>query len=151
MKLLIINPGATSTKIAVFEDEEQLFKVTIDHSAEELDQFPRVIDQADYRKEARVAAIPRLTKKLSQVGQDALERLELPVNLAKGVARIELLGNREVYMDRHCGVLAYTTENIDVNGGTVVVRFYGRELRLLVMTGQELRITGVIERIELVE
>ena len=37
MKLLIINPGATSTKIAVFEDEEQLFKVTIDHSAEELD------------------------------------------------------------------------------------------------------------------
>ena len=42
MKLLIINPGATSTKIAVFEDEEQLFKVTIDHSAEELDRFPRV-------------------------------------------------------------------------------------------------------------
>ena len=40
MKLLIINPGATSTKIAVFEDEEQLFKVTIDHSAEELDRFP---------------------------------------------------------------------------------------------------------------
>ena len=48
MKLLIINPGATSTKIAVFEDEEQLFKVTIDHSAEELDRFPRLIDQADY-------------------------------------------------------------------------------------------------------
>ena len=57
MKLLIINPGATSTKIAVFEDEEQLFKVTIDHSAEELDQFPRVIDQADYRKEAILEAI----------------------------------------------------------------------------------------------
>ena len=57
MKLLIINPGATSTKIAVFEDEEQLFKVTIDHSAEELDRFPRVIDQADYRKEAILKAI----------------------------------------------------------------------------------------------
>ena len=93
----------------------------------------------------------KLTRKLSQVGQEALERLELPVNLAGGVARIELLGNREVYMDRHSGVLAYTTENIDVSGGSVVVRFFGRELRLLVMTGQELRITGVIERIELVE
>ena len=57
MKLLIINPGATSTKIAVFEDEEQLFKVTIDHSAEELNQFDRVIDQADYRKEAILKAI----------------------------------------------------------------------------------------------
>lgn len=95
--------------------------------------------------------MPRLGKRLSQVGQEAMERLELPVNLAAGVARLEVLGNREVYMDRHRGVLSYTTENIDVNGGTVVVRVYGRELRLLVMTEQELRITGIIERIEWVE
>lgn len=95
--------------------------------------------------------MPRLGKRLSQVGQEAMERLELPVNLAAGVARLEVLGNREVYMDRHRGVLSYTTENIDVNGGTAVVRVYGRELRLLVMTEQELRITGIIERIEWVE
>lgn len=57
MKVLIINPGATSTKIAVFEEEEQLFKLGIDHSAEELDQFERVIDQADYRKDAILKAV----------------------------------------------------------------------------------------------
>ncbi len=95
--------------------------------------------------------MPRLGKRLSQVGQEAMERLELPVNLAAGVARLELLGNRELYMDRHRGVLSYTTETIDVNGGTVVVRVKGQDLRLLVMTGQELRITGVIQQIELVE
>lgn len=95
--------------------------------------------------------MPRLGKRLSQVGQEAMERLELPVNLAAGVARLELLGNRELYMDRHRGVLSYTTETINVNGGTVVVRVKGQDLRLLVMTGQELRITGVIRQIELVE
>ena len=47
MKILVINPGATSTKIAVFEEDQQLYKLGIDHSAEELDQFERVIDQAD--------------------------------------------------------------------------------------------------------
>ena len=57
MKILVINPGATSTKIAVFQDEEQLYKLTIDHSAEELDRFERVIDQADYRREAILSAI----------------------------------------------------------------------------------------------
>ena len=93
----------------------------------------------------------KLTKKLSQVGQEALERLELPVNLAKGVARIELLGNRELYMDRHRGVLAYSTEEGDVNGGGVVVRIRGEGLQLLVMTEQELRLTGKIAGIELVE
>ena len=90
-----------------------------------------------------------LKKKLAQVGQEALERLELPVNIAAGVARIELLGNRELYMDRHRGVLAYTTEAVDVNGGGVVVRVRGQDLQLLVMTGQELRITGKISGIEL--
>ncbi len=31
MKLLIINPGGTSIKIAVFEDNQELFKASIDH------------------------------------------------------------------------------------------------------------------------
>ena len=83
-----------------------------------------------------------LKRKLSQVGQDALERLELPVNITADVARIELLGNRELYMDRHRGVLAYST---------VVVRIRGEGLQLLVMTEQELRLTGKIAGIELVE
>lgn len=52
MKVLVINPGATSTKIAVFDEDKQVFKKGIDHSAQELDRFDRVIDQADYRQKA---------------------------------------------------------------------------------------------------
>ncbi|MEA5143005.1 MAG: butyrate kinase [Oscillibacter sp.] len=59
MKVLIINPGATSTKVAVFDEETQLFKEGIDHSAEELDQFEHVIDQADYRKQTILKAIEK--------------------------------------------------------------------------------------------
>ena len=50
MKVLIINPGATSTKIAVFDEETELYKHTIDHDAAKLAPFPSVIDQKDYRK-----------------------------------------------------------------------------------------------------
>ena len=32
MKILVINPGGTSTKIAVFEDDKQLFKTNITHT-----------------------------------------------------------------------------------------------------------------------
>ena len=49
MKVLVINPGATSTKVAVFDEETQVYKTTVDHSPQELDRFDRVIDQADYR------------------------------------------------------------------------------------------------------
>lgn len=51
MKILVINPGATSTKIAVYEDEKQIFKASIDHDAKDLAPFEHVVDQFSYRKE----------------------------------------------------------------------------------------------------
>lgn len=50
MKILVINPGSTSTKIAVYEDERPLLVRSIRHSVEELAAFPRVIDQFEFRK-----------------------------------------------------------------------------------------------------
>ena len=43
MKVLVINPGATSTKVAVFEEEQELLKKSIVHTAQELEGFDRVI------------------------------------------------------------------------------------------------------------
>ena len=61
MKVLVINPGATSTKVAVFDEETQVYKTTVDHSPQELDRFDRVIDQADYRQQAILDAAPAET------------------------------------------------------------------------------------------
>ncbi len=50
MRLLVINPGSTSTKMAVFRDEQCLLARTLRHSMEELTHYPRVIDQFEFRK-----------------------------------------------------------------------------------------------------
>ena len=50
IKSLIINPGSTSTKIAVFEDEKMLFDKTLRHTNEEIAQFSSIVDQKDFRK-----------------------------------------------------------------------------------------------------
>ena len=50
-KILAINPGSTSTKIAVYNDDEPTFTQTIVHTPEELAQFPSVLDQFQWRKE----------------------------------------------------------------------------------------------------
>lgn len=57
MKVLVINPGATSTKVAVFEEEQELLKKSIVHMAQELEGFDRVIDQADFRQRAVLEAV----------------------------------------------------------------------------------------------
>ena len=51
MKLLVVNPGSTSTKIGVFEDEKEVFVKNIHHETEELKGFARITDQKDMRKE----------------------------------------------------------------------------------------------------
>ena len=51
IKSLIINPGSTSTKIAVFEDETQLFEETLRHPTEEIAKYATIIDQKDFRKQ----------------------------------------------------------------------------------------------------
>ena len=50
MKVLVINPGATSTKISVFDEENEVFKKNIEHSDEALAPFQSIIDQLAFRK-----------------------------------------------------------------------------------------------------
>lgn len=51
MKILVINPGSTSTKMAVFEDETPVLVRNIVHTPEELAGFDDVIEQQDFRKQ----------------------------------------------------------------------------------------------------
>ena len=50
-RILVINPGSTSTKIAIFDENVQVFVKTLRHSAEELSGFKSVADQYDFRKQ----------------------------------------------------------------------------------------------------
>lgn len=51
MKLLTINPGSTSTKIAVFNDLDPELTINIKHTVDELSRFARVSDQFEYRRD----------------------------------------------------------------------------------------------------
>lgn len=75
--LLVINPGSTSTKIALFREEEELSRETLSHSAQELAEFPCIAAQAGFRRAA--------------VNGFLAEHGVLPTNLAAVVGRGGLL------------------------------------------------------------
>lgn len=56
-RLLVINPGSTSTKVAVYEDEQPLFVETLRHSAAEISAYPHILDQYAFRLEAVLALL----------------------------------------------------------------------------------------------
>ena len=51
MRILVINPGSTSTKMAVYEDEKPLLLRNITHTAEELAPFDAITEQQDFRRQ----------------------------------------------------------------------------------------------------
>ena len=62
-KILAINPGSTSTKIAVYNNNKSIFLKSIKHSVEDLAQFKTITDQFDYRKKI-------ILEELGQTGID---------------------------------------------------------------------------------
>ncbi|NPV71505.1 MAG: butyrate kinase [Firmicutes bacterium] len=57
--VLAVNPGSTSTKVALFEGENRIFEETVQHSVEDLSRFPGLADQYEYRKSFVVEALGR--------------------------------------------------------------------------------------------
>ena len=56
-RVLTINPGSTSTKIGVYDDEQPAFVKTLHHSTDELRLFPRIVDQYAFRRDIVLQAL----------------------------------------------------------------------------------------------
>ena len=78
------------------------------------------------------------------------ELFDLPADVVAGLPHLELIGSRQLDLERHTSILGYSQEQIDVNTVSGVMRVKGEKLTLLAMTAEELRIGGKITAIELV-
>ena len=76
--------------------------------------------------------------------------LDLPAAGAAGVPRLELTGDRELYLEGYRRILSYSREEIHVDGGRWVLRVMGRSLEIRAMREGELRIVGWLRALELV-
>ena len=73
---------------------------------------------------------------------------DLPADALAGAPRGEIIGDGELRMGPHCGILAYGSEEIHISGGSLVVVVRGGGLELKAMTPEELLVTGTITAVE---
>ncbi len=64
-RILVINPGSTSTKIAVFDEEQLVFEETLRHQTSKLETFDTILDQYSFRKEAVIESLKEHNVELS--------------------------------------------------------------------------------------
>lgn len=87
-------------------------------------------------------------KKEKNVLSEAAEIFDLPADVIAGLPHVEVIGDREFFMEQHKGILSYSSEEIAINGDKLIVRVHGTGLALVSMTGEALRIKGTISRVE---
>ena len=76
--------------------------------------------------------------------------LDLPADAACALPRLELTGDRDLYLEHYRGVLAYGREEIHVDGGRWILRIRGAGLEIRAMRAGELRVGGRIDGLELI-
>lgn len=105
--ILAINPGSTSTKFAIFEEDELVFEKTLRHPGEELTHFDRITDQFHFRKDL-------ILKELSE-RKTELSRIEAVVGRGGLVKPIEsgiYIVNDRMKEDLEAGILGQHASNL---------------------------------------
>lgn len=87
-------------------------------------------------------------KRGKQVLSGAAELFDLPMDVVAGLLHVEVLGDRQLYMENHRGIIAYSDAEIAVSGSGMVLRVRGRDLVLVSMTEDALRIRGTLQSVE---
>ena len=67
VKILAINPGSTSTKLAIFSGEEEVWSDALNHSSQEIEKFDSIVDQLDWRQRLIIDNVEQAGYKLDQI------------------------------------------------------------------------------------
>ncbi|GAB6085386.1 butyrate kinase [Alkaliphilus crotonatoxidans] len=110
-RILTINPGSTSTKIAIFDNEKPVFEEVLRHSNEEIAKYEKIFDQYEFRKKVILEALNEkgmnLTKLAAVVGRGGLLK-----PIAGGTYEV----NEAMLEDLKVGVLGEHASNL---GGVI--------------------------------
>ena len=106
-KILVINPGSTSTKVALFKKESLQFETKIEHPLEQLKQYPNLWDQFDFRKRAIISFLDK-----NQIGLHQLSAVVGRGGLLKSIPGGTYLVNKTMVEDARKGVQGQHAANL---------------------------------------
>ncbi|MBB6217925.1 sporulation protein YqfC [Anaerosolibacter carboniphilus] len=85
-----------------------------------------------------------------EIKESISELLELPKDIILDLPRITMIGNLQIYIENHKGILEYSKQRIRIYTKNGTLRIIGRDLQIKTIITEEIIITGMIEQIEFV-
>lgn len=81
--------------------------------------------------------------------EESAAALDLPADIVAGLPRMELIGDRQFWMEGHRGILSYGSDAIHISAGRMTVCVRGEGLELRSMNAETLCISGRLSALEL--
>jgi sporulation protein YqfC len=85
-----------------------------------------------------------------EIKESISELLELPKDIILDLPRITMIGNLQIYIENHKGILEYSNQRIRIHTKNGTLRIIGKNLQIKTIITEEMIITGMIDQIEFV-
>lgn len=78
------------------------------------------------------------------------EALELPKDIVLDLPKIIMIGNIQLNISNHKGIIEYSQEVLRVNSNIGVIKITGSDLKLKTILSEEIIVNGIIDKIEII-
>ncbi|ABR49175.1 protein of unknown function DUF1429 [Alkaliphilus metalliredigens QYMF] len=89
--------------------------------------------------------------KSQEIKKSLSEILELPQDIMLDLPKITLVGNLQIYIENHKGIIEYTTSRIRINTKSGTLRIIGKNLSIKNIVVEEIVIVGEIQAVEFID
>lgn len=89
-----------------------------------------------------------MKKKINELKSNVSEILELPKDITLDLPKITLIGNIQLYIENHKGIIEYGSFRIRINTNNGIIRVIGKNMLIKTIVTEEIIIYGDIEAVE---
>ncbi len=91
-----------------------------------------------------------MKKQIEDAKYNISEALELPVDIMMNLPKLTLIGNTQLSILNHKGIIEYTEKDIRVNTKSGIFKITGEDLEIKTILSEEIIIVGIIKKIEII-
>lgn len=91
-----------------------------------------------------------MKKNIDNLKINISEKLELPMDISLDLPRIIIIGNKELNIINHKGIIQYTVHTIRINSKIGVIKITGESMEIKNILSDEIVITGIVENVEII-
>lgn len=89
-----------------------------------------------------------MKKKINEIKSNFSDILELPKDIMLDLPKITLIGNLQLYIENHKGIVEYGSLRIRINTNAGILRILGKNMMIKTIVTEEIIIVGEIESVE---